>query len=400
MKTNNTATYFYDVINNGEWKDEAAYIVGGGNSLEGFDFEILKGLGRIFAVNQSFLNLPFADVMCSMDSRYFRWMMEGTLGDAREKFHDFKGIKVWVNTEMDKTNWQHKVFILDHTGTLEVCQDMKRGVWTGGSSGFSALQLALALGCNPIYLLGFDMKSVGNKMHHHTKYPEPTNEQAIQRVHPRAFYKIAPLAEKLGKKIININSPETTELFCFPFGKLVMDEPTYVSFFTPEYQSFADNLELSLRKYGLKYEIRKIQSLGKWAKNCNYKPAFIREMMEKYNTPIVWLDADASVEGYPFLFDNTIADIAVHYRRGHELLSGTIYFSNTSKSKELVDLWLKEAEKRPMELDQELLRYAMTCWKGSVKRLPERYCNIFDLMNIPNPVITHWQASRKYRSVK
>jgi len=400
METNNSATYFYHILNNGHWKGDPAYIVGGGNSLEGFDFGILEGAGRIFAVNQSFLKLPFADVYCSMDSRYFRWVREGTLGnDTLTAFQNFKGMKVWVNTEMDKIDWKHKVYILDHTGDAVVCQDMKKGVWTGGNSGFIGLQLAAVLGCNPIYLLGFDMKQVGGKTHHHPEYPQPTDPQVIERVHTQSFNRVAGQFKDLGIKVININQPDTSAIHCFTFGKMVLQEPTYVSFYTPEYQSYADNLEDSLRKYNLKYEIRKIERLGNWEKNCNYKPVFIKEMMEKYKTPIVWLDADATVESYPLLFDNITADVAVHFRRGHELLSGTIFLNNTDEARQLVNLWVKESQLKPQELDQVSLKHSVDCWKGKLKKLPERYCNIYDLMNVPNPVITHHQASRKYRKI-
>jgi hypothetical protein len=398
VKTNNTATYLYEVMKDKEWNNHPCFIVGGGNSLEGFDFDILQGLGKIIAVNQSLLNLPFANMFASMDSRYFRWIHEGVLGgETLVAYQDFKGIKVWVNTEMDKTDWKHEVFILDHTGDKVVCQHMEDGVWTGGNSGFSALQIAAVLGCNPIYLLGFDFKQVGGSVHHHKEYPEPTDPQAMTRVHPPSFYKLAPQLNKVGIKVININQPDTTELRCFSYGKIVLREPIYVSYYTPAYKGYADNLGASLRQFGLKYEIRAINGFGKWEKNCHYKPVFLKEMMEKYNQPVVWVDADAEIQSYPFLFDNTTADIAVHYKGGHELLSGTIFLNNTPKAKELVDIWVKAAKDKPLELDQVTLKYATNCWDGKIKRLPARYTNIHDLMNVPNPIITHNQASRRYR---
>lgn len=398
MESNQTATYFYNILDNKAWDGDPCYVVGGGNSLDGFEFDILKDRGRVIAINQSFLKVPFADIYASMDSRYLRWIREGTLGnDTLEGFKNFKGLKVWINTEMDKIDYQHDVYILDHSGKVGVCEKMRDGVWTGGNSGFIGLQLAAVLGCNPIYLLGFDMKEVSGKTHHHPNYPEPTDPQAMARVHPLPFERTASLFREKGIKVINVNQPDTTLLKCYPLGKIVLKEPVYVSFYTPEYKPFADELEYSLNMFKLKYEIRPIKSFGKWELNCNYKPVFIKEMMEKYNQPVVWLDADATVESYPTLFDNTTADIAVHFRNGVELLSGTIFFNNTPKAKELIDIWEKRAKEQPHELDQVSLAYAKTCWKGEVKRLPERYCNIFDLMNIPNPVITHHQASRKYR---
>lgn len=401
METNTSATYFYHILNNNHWKDEPCYIVGGGNSLEGFDFGILEGAGRVIAVNQSIQKVPFADIYFSMDSRYLRWIREGTLGnDTLNTFREYKGMKVWINTEMDKIDYHHDVYILEHSGNAIVCRDMKKGIWTGGNSGLSALQLAAVLGCNPIYLLGFDMKQIGGKTHHHAEYPEPTDPQAIEAVHPKQFNRIAKQFDELGIRVININQPDTSALECFTFGKMILQEPTYVSFYTPEYKPCADELELSLNKYNLKYEIRPIKSLGSWEKNCNYKPIFIREMMEKYKTPIVWLDADATVESYPLLFDNITADIAVHFRRGLELLSGTIFLNNTDEARQLVDIWVKEAQSKLHELDQISLKYSVDCWKGKLMKLPERYCNIFDLMNVPNPVITHHQASRKYRNIK
>jgi hypothetical protein len=116
---------------------------------------------------------------------------------------------------------------------------------------------------------------------------------------------------------------------------------------------------------------------------------------------IVWLDADAVVQQYPALFDDMDADIAVHYKDGKELLSGTMYFSNTEKARELLREWIALAETtkdvtQPQSVLQELLRSG----KYLVHKLPAPYTLIFDLMShLGPPVIEHFQASRKGRTM-
>jgi hypothetical protein len=176
-----------------------------------------------------------------------------------------------------------------------------------------------------------------------------------------------------------------------------------VSFHTDDalYKGHIERLKDSLVDHGIDNYIEEIPRSGGWIANVDYKPVFILKCLEMFDENIVWLDADAVVQQYPVLFDDIDADIAVHYKSGKELLSGTMYFSNTEKSKELLREWIalretKNGVTQPQQVLEELLRGG----KYLVHKLPAPYTLIFDHMrHLGPPVIEHFQASRKGRKL-
>lgn len=178
-----------------------------------------------------------------------------------------------------------------------------------------------------------------------------------------------------------------------------------VSYYTrnTSYELEAKKLIESLEKLGLPYEIEVIDTLGSWQKNTQYKAIFIRKMMDKHDGNLVYLDADCVVRRYPELFDtldNKGIDFAVHYYKGEQLASGTMYFANCPFVAAFVDSWIELNKQNPDTLDQQTLQNLLkNGWKNlQVLVLPPEYCKIFDLMvDIKDPVIEHFQASRRLK---
>ena len=174
-----------------------------------------------------------------------------------------------------------------------------------------------------------------------------------------------------------------------------------VSFFTPdnEYADHAAKLVASLDRFGLDYEIDAIASQGPWEFNCALKPRFILEKWIASDVPIVWIDADATIEAIPSLFNEIDADFAIHKWQGWQFGSGTIYFAKTPLAARLLDQWVRRCEADPATWDQTHLQSAWcdiasqaplrTAW------LPRSYLQIFDASQDGAPVVKHWQASRK-----
>jgi hypothetical protein len=59
-------------IHDGEWAGDACFIIGGGASLKDFDFERLRGKGRIIVINRAYEHVPFADIHFFIDNRYYK----------------------------------------------------------------------------------------------------------------------------------------------------------------------------------------------------------------------------------------------------------------------------------------------------------------------------------------
>jgi len=118
------------------------------------------------------------------------------------------------------------------------------------------------------------------------------------------------------------------------------------SFYTPdwEYPEFARQLSQNCENLNLEYYIVEKQSSGDYVKNCNIKPFFIREMLEKFKKPILWMDVDGSIVSSPNLFftdDILNYDIAANRGRSNseKIHVGSIWFNYTKAAMSFVDGW-------------------------------------------------------------
>ena len=174
------------------------------------------------------------------------------------------------------------------------------------------------------------------------------------------------------------------------------------------YKELADKFLSTLVCYNIPHHILSVPNQRDWYKNTNYKPTFLLDCLKKFpNQNIIWVDVDAEFKTYPELFDSLACDIAVfefdqniwypHKKpRGIiELLSGTVYLQNSFVTREIVFQWKKECDNNQRVWDQKSLQKVVG---SNYTKLPAEYCCIDIVMNrIANPVIVHYQASRKVR---
>lgn len=207
----------HEVIRNGVWKNQKCFIVGGGPSLEGFDFNRLKGKGKIIAVNKSYLDVPFADVLYFMDGKstsFYGLVKSGKLGEGSfEKWKEFQGFKFFLNIQGRKLD---DVYSIKSLGRNGLSQDLKKGIYHGNNSGLGALMLAICLRANPIYLLGIDGKFLKGKSHYHGGYGARKHPETVYKSFVREFEKAAKMISRTNYKVINLNSNSAVK--CFKFG--------------------------------------------------------------------------------------------------------------------------------------------------------------------------------------
>jgi len=195
-----------------------------------------------------------------------------------------------------------------------------------------------------------------------------------------------------------------------------------VSFYTkntPYEHVMREYLGKSLQQYDIPSVIYAVESQGKWMKNVAMKPEYILLALHDYpGVNLVFIDADATLERYPTLFQEmpAEADLAVHYldknawyqntyTPQYELLTGTMWFRNSEKVKRLVQLWLRDAQMSGI-VEQRCLQHILEKEQGAynIYKLPLSYCYMASLpdgrdplVKVEHPVITHYQLSRKYR---
>lgn len=194
------------------------------------------------------------------------------------------------------------------------------------------------------------------------------------------------------------------------------------SYFTLETmysEVYRQYLKRSCERLGLTDRLicMQIADQGDWYKNTAEKPNIILNILSsmKEDDCLVFLDADATIEQYPILFDEIPHEYDIAFHRlswkswyGHEvenkeLLSGTLFFRNNKRIRKLCEEWYKRAS-NSREWEQKILQSLME-ERPEIKayELPLEYIYIKtrpgDLEPLVKlePVILHHQMSRFFK---
>ncbi|MEN6306096.1 MAG: hypothetical protein ABFD96_25445 [Armatimonadia bacterium] len=167
------------------WAGETCFIIGGGTSLAGFDFEILRGK-RVIAINSSVFSVPFADVCFYGDDR---WGFENG-----PRLRSFKGLVVTTSATAATPDTKHMKKIVPPPALME----RRDALVMRRTSTQAAINLAMHFGVAQIVLLGIDMKAGDNgRTHHHAPHPWPS-VQGCWDVQMGELAKTAPLLAEKG----------------------------------------------------------------------------------------------------------------------------------------------------------------------------------------------------------
>jgi hypothetical protein len=419
---------FHHVYPDNSWTGERCFIIGGGESLKGFDFSLLNNELTI-ALNRSFEYLESTIILWMDSQSFYRDLMNGDLGeDVKEKFYWSRSIKVALNIQ--DVPYPPEIYTINSSGTQVLSPSIEVGLGHGGNSGYTALNMAVCLGANPIYLLGFDMKGdgKGNQSWFHDGYKKTQRESVYKRFIEN-FNFAAPLIKEKGIKVINLN-PESN-LRCFDFGEAKDINPPLekqetishnnsgrnwiaISFYTAgtSYEREVKKLIASFRGLKIPYYLFNFKPLGTWRENLNYKSECILRALEMFpKKDIVFIDADAIVRSDPVLFDQLSRerkyDVAATFHRYSarsgdldELLSGTLWIRNNITGKRTVKKWHDVGLRNPGIRHQKCLHMALKeLPETKVYRMPFEYTCVFDYARAvgKKPVIEHFQASRRFR---
>jgi hypothetical protein len=198
-----------------DWAGETCFILGGGPSLTGFSTEILRGRGRVLAINNSYRLCPWADLLYFSDRCWYGW--------HHEHLSSFKGRMVTVSeVEGDGI----KNLTLWPGDGLELRADRLRG----NNGGYHAINLAFHLGVKRIVLLGYDMRCDNGKSHFHEGHPDNISlayrdSLLKEQVMPQFRTLVAPLREA-GVEVVNAN--QGSYLNCWPLVSLESQLPMVI----------------------------------------------------------------------------------------------------------------------------------------------------------------------------
>lgn len=407
--------FLYEYFPSGIWKGKQCFIIGGGKSLQGFDFSQLNG-ELVITVNRGFEFFPSAINLCQ-DARVFGYYENKELpegNEARKRFYNYKGFKTWLNVQAFPFPEDIYQVGICHPSDFNY-KSYSGGIPPYNNSGLNALCLAVCLGANPIYLLGFDCKGEnGRTVNFHTGYLD-TNKDEVYQDFIRDFNHVAGEIKTI-TKVINLNP--NSGIRCFDFGDIneikKAKRPILVSFFTKGtgYELEIHRLERSAVRFGFEYDFYAQEDLGSWRANIHDRIRILKHFLDKYPTrDILYVDADGEIQQYPELFDNFEADFGIckidrsHYWKDwktfhheqFEYLGGTMYLANNERVRNFLNLWDRLDAPMETKLSQHTMINAIRQLEYlNIKLLPLTYCQIFDTMaDEGNPVVEHFQASRR-----
>jgi len=208
------------VLPMGVWKGKRCFILCGGPSLEGFDFNQIQNELTI-GVNKSFVSFP-STVCYAMDQRFYDSVTYPDRRDAKSvQLHNqwikYAGIKVFLK-HPGKWVFDPSVYIVHDIQKRALSLDIDTGIFPGNNSGFGALMLAIALGVTQIYLLGCDMKISKDRKrtHFHDGYSHQRAEQLEKALvkFAKEFIRFSGVIHEQGITVVNLN-PDSA-LNCFP----------------------------------------------------------------------------------------------------------------------------------------------------------------------------------------
>jgi hypothetical protein len=177
-----------------DWSDDVAAIIGGGESVNAADVELLRGRCRVAVVNNSYKLAPWADVLYAADDRWW---------DQHPDARKFAGLKVTPGEQPAKRYGLKLISLTDHREphkddmTIETPGLISRG----GNGGHQLTNLVIQFGCRKILWLGFDCKGD----HWHGRHPIPLRNPTPQRLDlwARTFDAQADRLRQMGVEIVN-----------------------------------------------------------------------------------------------------------------------------------------------------------------------------------------------------
>ncbi len=183
------------------------YIVGGGSSLKGFDFERLRDLDTI-AVNVTALDVPNPTYGITADSNIFRKIQDGYFKDIDTTWvlvtnPDHCSMKWKDGKFIHSSGYVYNLFavnmVIRNAGVEGIGFEFK-DFRTGYNSGFCAFQLAVLLRYKRIHLLGIDLVPGSPQHHYHDYY----HNKKISVVSMELFYRNFVVALEIIKKETDI----------------------------------------------------------------------------------------------------------------------------------------------------------------------------------------------------
>lgn len=194
----------------GDWSDKPVFLIGGGPSLRGFDFERLRGAGYTIAINKAIEHVPWADCVFTLDTVWFEKNIELLRQSPAEKV-------IAVPRGYQIPPCDARFTFVERIREVKVSADPAT-VYSGDNSGFGALNVACLKNARLVYLLGYDLNPTG-QTHWHAGYDYRVRYGQHNYLQwAQFFHMISGVLHLRGVKVFNCS--ERSSIRCFPFANI------------------------------------------------------------------------------------------------------------------------------------------------------------------------------------
>jgi len=128
---------------------------------------------------------------------------------------------------------------------------------------------------------------------------------------------------------------------------------TLISYYTNDwlYPDYAARLRDQCLQHDIPHHIECRPSTNRYVGNCQIKPFFVRECLERLQSPVFWIDADASVIRKPLLLWEDINqdfDLVANQPKNNadRIHVGSMLLMYTRPMREFVDVWCDTTQRR------------------------------------------------------
>ena len=215
------------------------------------------------------------------------------------------------------------------------------------------LHISLAAGTPTLWLGGGSSHNETPETNFGEFFSLPNNCCFLRPVNMQAGYshELISLTSDKNKKILNFER-KTNDFFDILENKKT-NHPEFhvVSFYTQTwlYPERAASLAQRCEELGLSYDIQERKTTGSWRNNTGMKPAYIREMLDKYEH-ILWVDCDGELFQRPELCINqpdTVDILACPHRTNsaRDWHVGILSIRSNKRTKAFVDEWVNIVDK-------------------------------------------------------
>lgn len=160
-------------------------------------------------------------------------------------------------------------------------------------------------------------------------------------------------------------------------------------------------------RLGLAVETTAVDGAGSWVRNAALKPSFLLNARKSQRGPLLYVDVDAVFHKDPWpVLAEIDAHLGVFYSQEGNLISATIYLSDTPEVVDLLLQWKIACDNDPEIWDQVTLQEILSNTDNAhltVERLPVSFCWVFDRFKngqTDEVYIEQLQASRQATSKK